>query len=56
MTKQQPENPQPLALNSKAKAARKLGVSFNTVQRWIRNGKLETVQIGDRTWVPVTCH
>jgi excisionase family DNA binding protein len=40
-----------LMLNTTAAAARKLGVSRSTVKRWIRNGRLETVEIDGRTWV-----
>jgi excisionase family DNA binding protein len=42
----------PMALNTKARAARKLGVSYSTMVRWIRDDKIETVMVDGRTWVP----
>jgi excisionase family DNA binding protein len=43
---------EPMALNTKARAARKLGVSYSTMVRWIRDDKIETVKVDGRTWVP----
>ncbi len=41
-----------MGLNTKARAARKLGVSYSTMVRWIRDDKIETVVVDGRTWVP----
>ncbi len=44
---------EPMALNTKARAARKLGVSYSTMVRWIKEDKIETVVGPDgKTKVP----
>ena len=43
---------EPMALNTKARAARKLGVSYSTMVRWVKDGKIETVVVDGRTWGP----
>lgn len=43
----------PLGLLTEFEAAKKFNVGTATILTWVRNGQLEGVKIGNRTYIPV---